>query len=330
MVVAIVLIMFVAIAGVVAYYYTTQVNTTKTKIAVAFDWVIYGKFAMFYPAIQKGWYSDAGLDVTFLPGRGSADNVKRLVSGEVQFAFVDGLHTVMANSLGVNLTALGVYHDKNPVGIFSRADAGIKKPSDLEGKTIYTAIGGDENRYVRLQLKGWNVNATVTEVDFNTQVNGFIQGTFKTICTYSTVMAGVWYKGIQTDNIQLDPYFDIYNECFVARTEWINANPNTVAKFINATYAGVKWSIAHQDEALNIYMQMNGFTDADRPLQQAQFKVGIDLFNSTTAQQHQYGYMTFDKWQRTERFCVDTRLIDAPMTNGQINALFTNEYLPSS
>lgn len=307
----------------------------NTTLNVALDWIIYGKYAMLYPAIQRGYYDSVGLTVNFLPGRGSSDNVKRLVGGEVDIAFITGISVVQAAVLGVNLTAVGVYHDKNPVGIYSQKGLNITTPEDLHGKTIYVGIGGDEGMMVPLALQVWNItDANVVAMDFNAKVNGFIAGTIETMSTYSTVMAGVWAKNISSDNIQLDSFgntFDIYSNLIVVRSDYLASHQQIVEDFVQQTYNGIAWSIAHESESLDIYMVMNpSISPADRPLQMAQFEVGIDLISSATAQQYQYGYMTYAKWKRTADFCSSTHLIDTVLTENQINALFTNGYLPAS
>jgi len=317
------------------FYYVYYMPRSVTSINVAFDWFIYGKFAMFYPAQQFGWYKDVGLDVTFLPGAGSADNVKRLLNGEVQFAFVDGIQIVVAKTLGVNLTAVGAYHDKNPVVVYAWNWTGVKEPKDLDGKTIITAMGGDENAMLPIFLKKQNVtDYTINTVDFPTQLNGFISNAtgYGIIATYVTVLPNIEASGVHPNIIWLADYgLDVYSNVITCRTDYLKAHSDIVAKFVNVTYRSVKWSLQHQAQAFNIFMTWNpsiANDTATRSVETGQFNVGIELINTTIAQQHTYGYMTLIKWEDTSNMVYYSNMISAPLTVDQVQSLYTNQYLP--
>ena len=54
------------------------------KVKLALDWIIYGKHAGFYAAVEKGFYREHGLDVTLLRGFGSGG--ARRSGGPTQFS----------------------------------------------------------------------------------------------------------------------------------------------------------------------------------------------------------------------------------------------------
>ena len=51
------------------------------QVNLALDWVVDGVHANYFVALDKGFYKDAGLDVTVSRGFGSGDTVKRVASG---------------------------------------------------------------------------------------------------------------------------------------------------------------------------------------------------------------------------------------------------------
>ena len=51
------------------------------KVIMHLDFLINGYHAPFYIAQKKGWYKDGGIDATIRPGRGTADSIKNVGSG---------------------------------------------------------------------------------------------------------------------------------------------------------------------------------------------------------------------------------------------------------
>jgi len=323
------IIIIVIAASLVATYAVVWSPPKLEKITVALDWIIYGKYAMFYPAQKFGWYEDVGLDVTWLPGRGSADNIKRLLSGEVDVAIVSGVTICAAKALGVDIVAVASYHDLNPVGIFSRKGSGYTTLESLSGHSVYVAIGGDESRMVPLALQLNNITGVeIIEADFGTKVGGFISGDVEIISSYLTVLAGIWHEGIETDDILLGELgVDIYSNVFAVRQDYLDENRDAVRKFVEVTYRGVERALQNPENAIDYYMEYNPEWE-DRGLAEAQFAVAISLIDSPTAQLNGYGYMTTDKWERTAQFCTDSKVIDEMLSTEEIAELFTNNFLP--
>src|ERR1700754_2804753 len=61
------------------------------------DWIYGGPNPGFILAKEKGYFADAGLDVTINPGKGSGSTAQIVGSKAAQFGFVDGF--VVGNSV---------------------------------------------------------------------------------------------------------------------------------------------------------------------------------------------------------------------------------------
>lgn len=108
------------------------------KFKFNLGWKIEASGAGFLLAHQRGYYKDAGLDVTIDTGNGSAAAISLVGSGAYDVASAD-LSTMIEFNVAnptAGLKAVGIQYDLNPNSVMARKDGPIKKPGDLAGKTI--------------------------------------------------------------------------------------------------------------------------------------------------------------------------------------------------
>ena len=66
-----------------------------------------GRHSAYFVALDRGFYKEAGLDIRIVPGRGSADGINRIASGEASFAFGDAGALVLARAKGATVKMVG-------------------------------------------------------------------------------------------------------------------------------------------------------------------------------------------------------------------------------
>ena len=108
------------------------------KFKFNLGWKVEATAAGFLLAQQRGYYKDAGLDVTIDTGNGSAAAIGLVGSGAYDCASAD-LATMIefnAHNPAARLAAVAIQYDLNPNAIIVRKDGPIKAPADLAGKSI--------------------------------------------------------------------------------------------------------------------------------------------------------------------------------------------------
>ena len=105
-------------------------------VTIQLKWVAQAQFAGYYVAAAKGYYKDAGLDVTINPG-GPDTAPAQVIAGGGADVVVDWMPSALASrEKGVPLVNISQTFKRSGLEITCRADTGIKKPTDLKGKTI--------------------------------------------------------------------------------------------------------------------------------------------------------------------------------------------------
>ena len=110
-------------------------------VKVRLDWTPWANHAAVHLAQQKGWYRQAGLDVTLEDGNGSVTTVQIVGSSNAFDVGQAALAPMMiARDKGLPVKALAVFLRKNDIGVLVPADSGITGPAQLKGRKIgYTA-----------------------------------------------------------------------------------------------------------------------------------------------------------------------------------------------
>src|SRR3984885_6271610 len=106
------------------------------KVALQLKWVTQAQFAGYYVAKEKGYYKEADLDVSINPG-GPDVAPPQVIAGGGADVIIDWMPSALASrEKGVPLVNISQPFKKSGLEITCRAETGIKKPTDLKGKTI--------------------------------------------------------------------------------------------------------------------------------------------------------------------------------------------------
>ena len=105
------------------------------KVTLQLKWVTQAQFAGYYVAKDKGFYKDAGLDVTIKPG-GPDVAPPQVIAGGGADVVVDWMPSALATrEKGVPLVNIAQPFKRSGLMLTCRAETGIKKPEDLKDRT---------------------------------------------------------------------------------------------------------------------------------------------------------------------------------------------------
>jgi len=184
-----------------------------------------------------------------------------ITSGEVQMALHYMPPTIRAVHRGIDVKPIGVVF-KQPLNSFIyRANEGISKPEDLEGKVVGYCVDGTATAVLDFLLSQNDIkikekrNVTFDLVStLGTRQVDCIYGAYWNIeCEHLGSM------GIKTNHFEISDFnYPLYYELIViAKGDSPQTQPEYVERFQAALQQSINYSLAHPEEAFEIYLKSN-------------------------------------------------------------------------
>jgi NitT/TauT family transport system substrate-binding protein len=234
-----------------------------TPVNIRMDFIIGGKHAPWYVALDKGFYAKRGLNATIFPGTGSADTVRAVGAGGAHFGFADISTAIVAKSRGTPVMAVA---QLGYVGgtILWREDGPIKGIKDLEGKSWAISPGQAQwylmppyCRINKIDFKSIKIQETAAPLQpaaLVTKKADFIimfRGSNDEVAELAASKQGIKLKRV----FMKDTGLDIYGSGLVVREDDIKQRPDFVRAYVEGTMEGLRYTRDHQEESLKILLK---------------------------------------------------------------------------
>lgn len=235
-------------------------------LTLQLKWVTQAQFAGYYVAKEKGFYDEAGLDVTIKAG-GPDINPSQVIAGGGADVVLDWMPSALATrEKGVPLVNIAQPFQKSGMMLTCRKDTGITKPEDFKGKTLGVWFAGNEYPFLSwmstlgLSTAGGADGVTVLKQGFN--VDPLLQ---KQADCISTMTYNEYWQvidaGLPAEELVVFPYEDqgvATLEDGIYTLEASLQDPAMVdklARFVNASMKGWDWAVANPDDAAMIVLE---------------------------------------------------------------------------
>ena len=90
-----------------------------TDVTFSLDFIVLGRHAPFYVAIEKGFFKEENLNVNIIAAKGTAQAIQNVESGLAQIGFTDVASLVVARAEGSTVKVVSVIYQKAPFCFFS-------------------------------------------------------------------------------------------------------------------------------------------------------------------------------------------------------------------
>ena len=233
---------------------------SQESVTLQLSWLHQFQFAGFYIAKEKGYYRDAGLDVTIEDAQNKRDPLAAVMEGKAQYGV--GHTSLIVNSMqGSPIILMAAMFQSSPMMLLVREDSGIKSAKDLRGKRIM--FTGDAARGVEIQAMLRSVGLTAKE--YTLQPHSYDPRSLErnetdAMAAYLSNEPFVLEKmGIKTRAIHPKEYgFDFYSDILFSSKKEYTKHPERMGAFYDASMRGWQYAFAHIEEtAALIYRDYN-------------------------------------------------------------------------
>jgi NitT/TauT family transport system substrate-binding protein len=235
------------------------------KVTIQLKWVTQAQFAGYYVAQAKGYYKDADLDVTILPG-GPDIAPPQVITGGGADVIIDWMPSALAaREKGVPLVNISQPFKKSGLEMTCRAETGIKKPIDLKNRTVGVWFAGNEYPFLswmsKLKIKTDGSPGGVKMLKQGFNVDPLIQ---KQADCISTMTYNEYWQvidaGFKPNQLVVFKYEDegvatLEDGLYVLDGKLADGNfVNRMAKFVKASMKGWDYARKNVDDATKIVL----------------------------------------------------------------------------
>lgn len=302
-----------------------QAEQALTPITLAMGYIPSVQFAPFYVAQERGYFKDAGLDVTFRYGIES-DLLKLVGTNELQFMIGSGEEVILGRSQGLPVRYVMRWYRKFPVVLFAKAAQGITSPADLPGKKVgLPGLFGAS--YV-----GWEALVYASQLDekrVSLQSIGFTQAT---AVSQDQVDAAMDYivngpvqlrlAGEEVTVIPVSDFIDLPSNGIITNDRVISERPELVRGLVSALLRAISDTLADPDAAFAMSLRAVPEAGGEQaPVSRAIFDESLKLWQ---ADPEALGLSDGAAWEQAAQFMRAMGLIQ---TDVAATDLFTNEFV---
>ena len=225
------------------------------KITLQLQWKHQFESAGFYMAKEKGFYEDAGLDVSFIEFNSNINIIDKVIKTPNMYGITYS-NIVSEYLKGKPIIFVANFFKQSPLAIITTKD--IKEPSDLIGKRVM-GIGTNINSAMELiMFKKFGIKKDdFIHIDPTFRIDEFVNKKIDAMTVYTTNetffldQLGIEYN-ILNPTIYGAEFYDV--NLFTSKDE-LKLHPNRVLAFKNASVKGWEYALTHQKETIDLILK---------------------------------------------------------------------------
>lgn len=301
-------VLSILLTGAAATWSPMAGAATDNKVTLQLKWLPQAQFAGYYVAAAKGFYKDAGLNVTIKSGGPDIAPAQVLAAKGADIA-VDWMPSALAaREAGVPMVNVAQVFDRSGMMLTCKKSSGVSTPKDFKGKTLGVWFGGNEYPFLSwmstLGLKTGGAHSDVKVLKQGFNVDPLLQN--QAACISTMIYNEYWQlidAGLKPAELVTFPYQEqgvaTLEDGLYARGPELK-DPAYVAKlgkFVKASLTGWNYAIAHEDEAVKIVLAADMSGGSTAAVQKRQLENVAKLI--TAADTPKMGVLDPAAYQRT-------------------------------
>jgi len=301
---------------------------TIERVNLMLDYLPNADHAGIYAAISSGEFKAAQLDVRPRTPSDPSAPLKLLAAGKADLAISYEPELLLARAQGADLVSIGALVQKPLTSLVSIGRKAIRRPAELEGRTVGTAGIPYQDAYLKTilqqagadpaRVKSINVGYNLVPALLTKRVDAVL-GMFWNVEGVELQRRHKKPVILRMDALGVPTYDELV---VVARAQDVRSRGPLLRRFMRALARGHERVRRNVGTGVAALVKAN--PDLDPALQRAQVQATLPVFFPTD-RTRPFGYQDPVAWQRYAKWMTDNGLLTTPQT---AQRAFTNEFLP--
>ena len=300
----------------------------EDAVSFRLNWYMGGAHAPFFLGKERGFYREAGIDLTINEGRGSANTAQVVAAGTDTFGLADSSSVMRLVSKNAPIRTVMSLLNTSAFGVISLEETGIHVPKDLEGKKL-AITAGDALTQLFPAFAGFNKldtgKITLVQIDPAGKVVALLEK------RVDAILGGlddqyflVKQKGFNPSGLSFAKNgANTVGLTILTQDATIASKPDLVRRFIAATQKS--WVAAQKDPDAAIDALLKAKPGLDFESQKNQLVADLPNLYSPATEGKPIGWGALSDWESTEKLLKQYGNLE---TDKPASVFFTNDYLP--
>lgn len=295
-------------------------------------WIAGGVDAPFFVAAEKGYFSDAGLEIDIVDGNGSTGTIQAVGNKdfEIGIAGLGALAQAQQAAGASDIIAVAGLLQKDPTSIISLKGSGITEPKDIEGKKLGTDAGNFEDGMIKAFAEANGIDMDKVEVVI---INGgadrvaLLKGDVDFINGWANPDGDkvAAMKPIEPPILFADHGVNILGSSVIVRKDFLADHGEAVSGFLGAIIQAKAEVDADPEAARDIFMKYR--PDADPEAILDQIKTMAKYEHTALTEGKPYGVLAPEDIELTISLLEKYSGMEPGLAP---DAIYTDAYLPAS
>lgn len=264
-----------------------------TPVAMQLSWLHSVQFGGSYVAMDRGYWRDAGLDVTLLPGGPNAPVAPPLVAGQALLGRGAADYDAAAVAQGAPFRIIGTAMQRNPFCIASLPASPVNAPQDLVGKRLGMALINQPVLDALCALNGIDpsgIEVVPTQYDAAPLLQGQCDAL---LCWATDLPVAMAVQGIESVVMLMADFgYEIHSQTYIATTDALANRRDEIVRLLRGEFRG--WNAYREDPAAAADLTVAMFPDLglDPEAQRIQAERQVPLMFTEVTDANGFGWFT--------------------------------------
>ncbi len=307
--------------------------SAQEKVGFRLDWSLQGTHSPWFLAQERGYFREAGLDVTIHEGQGSGTVVQLIASGKgEQIGFADYATMMRGVENGLPVVAVFGINQTSPMIIASRADNPVPNPKALEGKVLAMAPAESTAQVFPALAAASGLDATKVNV-LNPAVGAklalLLQGRVDAITAgLNGQVPQLEAQGLKVSYFKYADFgVNTLNNGIVVNREFLKAKPEVVRGFLRAQSRAWEEARKNPGASIDALLKAHPQLASQRQVLMRQLELTFETLETTNTKGKPLGWMADADWTQTQELMVKYAGLKASKPIGEY---FTNDFIPAA
>jgi len=301
---------------------TKPASQALQPVSLQLQWVTQAQFAGYYVALDKGWYREAGIEMTIKPGGPDMIPVDLVVAGARDFGTTLLADLTVAIQKGKQVISIAQIQQRNGLLLVTRSSSGIKRPEDFIGKKVGIWLGSWEAQFNALLAERGIDAKAVNVVPQGWSMEPFIEGDLDVA---SAMIYNEYHvlleAGIKPEELRIIDYadygLDFPGDVLFTSRKMVEQSPELCARILRASLQGWRYAIAHPEEAADIVLKHDRSGVQTREHQLWMIREVAELVH---VQGHQLGYTDEATMRKMTDVLLNYKVLKRPLHPQEVYA----------